>query len=179
MLRCQTNLGSPFLIEGNLTSKNGMHDVCRPVDPSDWLDHCPEEYDARRSNTSYFVKGQGGATWTGRAVVNNEYVVFQPWQVWPRYVTLDRNPIAGANAAPVDGNILVWHANFPADYPVAPPHAFFVTDSKGRTAVCLDLFGNFKQIHTEWGKDGQASGWSSSYDVSTILVNMQAMLCSD
>lgn len=86
MLRCQTNLGSPFLIEGNLTSKDGMHDVCRPVDPSDWLDHCPEEYDHRRSNTSYFVKGQGGATWSGRAVVNNEYVVFQPWQVWPRYI---------------------------------------------------------------------------------------------
>lgn len=26
------------------------------------------------------------ATWSGRAVVNNEYVVFQPWQVWPRYI---------------------------------------------------------------------------------------------
>lgn len=86
MLRCQTNLGSPYLIEGSLLRGDAMHDVCRPTDPSDFLDHCPEEWDHRRGMTAYFAKGQGYATKAGHQVMNNEYIVFHPYQVWPRYV---------------------------------------------------------------------------------------------
>lgn len=122
---------------------------------------------------------------------------------------LKNYPLVGANAAPIKNNIGIWHCNilapessayagtilhfvleFPENYPVNPPHAYFVTpikykggatltDTKGRTVVCLDLFGNFKFVHTEWGNDGQASGWSSSYSVSSILVNLQAVLMGD
>lgn len=85
MLRCRTNLGSPHLIDGDLLRADGMHGVARCVDPAEHLDRA-EEYDHRRGATSYFVKGQGGATRSGRGVMNNEYVVFDPWQIWPRYV---------------------------------------------------------------------------------------------
>jgi hypothetical protein len=49
-------------------------------------------------------------------------------------------------------------------------------DSKGRMSVCLNLFGNFKYIHKEWGNNNEASGWTSSYSVSSILVTMQAAM---
>eukprot|EP01062_Namystynia_karyoxenos_P064283 TRINITY_DN571_c0_g1_i2.p1 TRINITY_DN571_c0_g1~~TRINITY_DN571_c0_g1_i2.p1 ORF type:complete len:1409 (+),score=427.07 TRINITY_DN571_c0_g1_i2:436-4227(+) len=88
MLRCQTNLGSPYLIEGNLLRGDAMHDVAFPCDPSDMLDRTGQEWDERRTNSSYFVKGQGHTAPSGKAVFNNEYVVFQPWQVWPRYLVL-------------------------------------------------------------------------------------------
>lgn len=117
-------------------------------------------------------------------------------------------PIIGTSAEPVGDNIAVWKAvvtgadgtpyeaipihfalEFPNDYPNNPPHAYFlspikykngasVIDSKGRMTVCLDLFGNFRFVHTEWGK-GTASGWTTSYGVSTILLQMQAMIAED
>lgn len=117
---------------------------------------------------------------------------------------LQREPIPGTNAEPVGDNLSEWVCvvegaegtpfekvpvrfalEFPNDYPNNPPHAYFLTpvsyyggamveDEKGRMVVCLDLFGNFKYIHTEWGSD--ASGWSSGYSVSSILIQLQAML---
>eukprot|EP01065_Artemidia_motanka_P002309 TRINITY_DN11092_c0_g1_i1.p1 TRINITY_DN11092_c0_g1~~TRINITY_DN11092_c0_g1_i1.p1 ORF type:complete len:1213 (+),score=315.82 TRINITY_DN11092_c0_g1_i1:56-3694(+) len=98
MLRCQTNLGSPYLIEGNLKLGDGMHDVSVCSDPSEYFDRTTQEWDGRRGNSAFFVKGQGYTTSSGKAVVNNEYIVYHPWQVWPRYVvhyTHDR--VSGAD----------------------------------------------------------------------------------
>ena len=121
------------------------------------------------------------------------------------YKELIIEPLVGASADMVDGNLKEWHCivvaqsgpykgvpiifalEFPSNYPVKPPHAYFMTkiaynsgaqvlDSKGRQVICLDLFGNFASVHTEWGNDGQASGWSSSYSIKTILVTMQGVL---
>jgi hypothetical protein len=52
-------------------------------------------------------------------------------------------------------------------------------DSKGRSALCLDLFGNFAKVHTEWARSGEASGWSSSYGIGTVLVALQSALGQD
>lgn len=118
---------------------------------------------------------------------------------------LDKTPVVNANARPIKDNMMIWHANvlittgpyagvivhfvleFPPDYPVSPPSAYFITpivyyggavikDAKGRYSVCLDLFGNFAHVHTEWKSDGVASGWSSSYSVMSILLQMQAAI---
>lgn len=119
---------------------------------------------------------------------------------------LEKYPIIGASAKPLDNKLSEWHCNIqapdtskyagcvihfvlvmPDNYPVDAPHAFFVTpityyggaavkDSKGRMAVCLDLFGNFGYIHKDWKNDGQASGWVSTYTVTHILTNMQTAI---
>lgn len=121
---------------------------------------------------------------------------------------LQENPLVNANACPIDDNLSQWKCcvvgaegtsyadipiyfvlEFTEQYPIKAPHAYFLSsiayhggaslkDDKGRTVVCLDLFGNFGAIHSEWGKDNQASGWSPAYNVSTILIQMQAMLAS-
>lgn len=118
---------------------------------------------------------------------------------------LIKEPIIGASAAISGDNIKYWHCNikalsgpykditihfaleFPYNYPQKAPHAYFITkikyasgadviDSKGRQIICLDLFGNFSSVHTEWGKDNVASGWSPAYTIKTILINVQAVL---
>jgi len=121
---------------------------------------------------------------------------------------LQENPLVGCNAAPLDSDIKTWYANvvgpegtpyygicirfvmeFPDSYPIDPPKAFFVSDityvsgasykdSSGRTVVCLDLFGNFRDVHIEWKSDGVASGWTPSYTVTSILVSMQSLIMS-
>lgn len=121
------------------------------------------------------------------------------------FKSLQKEPIVGANAMFHDDDIMKWYCivvgpegtpyegvpirfvlEFTSDYPNSPPKAFFDTyfayyggaqmkDEKGRIGVCLDIFGNFAQVHTEW-KNSVGSGWSPSYTVSTILVNVQAML---
>lgn len=103
-----------------------------------------------------------------------------------------------------DKDIMTWHGivvgtegtllagipirfclEFPNDYPNSAPNGFFETDiyyengaqvrdAKGRTAVCLSIFGNFARIHTEW--KSEASGWSPAYTVSTILVSLQGLV---
>lgn len=103
-----------------------------------------------------------------------------------------------------DKDLMVWHAivvgagdsllagipirfclEFSNDYPNAAPNGFFETeiyyengvqmkDAKGRTAVCLSIFGNFAHYHTEWKTE--AHGWSPAYTVSTILVSMQGLV---
>lgn len=118
---------------------------------------------------------------------------------------LQKDPIIGANAMFHDDDIMKWYCTvvgstgspyegvplrftleFPQDYPNSPPKAWFDThfayyggaqmkDDKGRIGVCLDIFGNFGQVHTEW-KNSVGSGWSPSYTVSTILVTMQCLL---
>jgi ubiquitin-protein ligase len=75
----------------------------------------------------------------------------------------------------------------PPNYPAAPPSAYFKTDihySNGAQyqvegkgiSICLDLLGNFAFVHTEWATSGEASGWSPSYTVSTILITLQGAL---
>jgi len=117
---------------------------------------------------------------------------------------LNKYPLVGASAAPLKNNLGEWHCNVIGpegspyagipihfvlefgNYPVDAPNAYFITpityyggvavkDSKGRMAVCLNLFGNFGYIHTEW-KNSEGTGWTSSYTVSNILSNLQAAM---
>lgn len=94
--------------------------------------------------------------------------------------------VVGSSESPYEGVPLRFTLEFPKDYPNSPPKAWFDThfayyggaqmhDDKGRIGVCLDIFGNFGQVHTEW-KNSVGSGWSPSYTVSTILVTMQCLL---
>jgi len=118
------------------------------------------------------------------------------------------NPLPGISLAPRDDNLAEWHANVmisggaydglvmhilldcPHDYPNSPPKAYFVNPvsyQSGATqhvagkgmSVCLNLFGNFAYIHTEWGKNGDASGWSVSYTLQTALLTLQGLLPVD
>lgn len=125
--------------------------------------------------------------------------------LYNNFKELQKNPIVGANAMFNEDNIFKWYCTvvgsegspyegvplrftleFTNDYPNSPPNAWFDTyfayyggaqmrDEKGRIGVCLDIFGNFGKVHTEW-KNNVGSGWSPSYTVSTILVTMQALL---
>jgi len=83
---------------------------------------------------------------------------------------------------------------FTPDYPASAPNAGFAVhfpynmgasyigsserDGKylsGCQIICLDILGNFSRIHTEWAKQ-PGSGWSPAYSVSTLLLNLQALL---
>jgi len=85
MLRCRVILGNPYLIEGNLLSGSAMHDLCWCKDPSDFLDKLAEDWSVSKGHDSYYVKGQGGSQKHGLGVHNNEYIVFQPFQILPLY----------------------------------------------------------------------------------------------
>lgn len=120
---------------------------------------------------------------------------------------LKREPLVGANAEPLDADIMKWYCTivgcegtpyagipirfileFPSTYPNDAPKAFFDTEVRyaggasykvdGRLVVCLNIFGNFGHVHTEW-KNEVGSGWSPSYGVQTILVTMQGLMMSD
>ena len=120
---------------------------------------------------------------------------------------LEQEPLIGANARPLDRNMLIWYGivvgadgspyqgvpirfvlEFDDQYPDSAPKAFFDTyvryingashEVNGRMAVCLNIFGNFANVHTEW-KTTQGEGWSPAYTVSTILVSMQGLMMSD
>jgi len=84
MLRCRVCLGNPYLIEGNLLNGKAMHDFCWCQDPSDMLESS-EEWSVARGHDTFFVRGLSGAQKTGLGVFNNEYIVFQPYQVLPLY----------------------------------------------------------------------------------------------
>ena len=86
LVRCRVNLGSPYMIEGNLQEQHGLHNVVRCVDPSAHVDASPHEWDALRGHDSYYVKGLGRKAKHGYGVINNEFVVFHPAQVLPLYV---------------------------------------------------------------------------------------------
>lgn len=85
MLRCRVVLGNPYLIEGNLLSGPAMHDVCWCQDPSEFLESLSEDWSTAKGHDSYYVKGQGGSQKHGLGVHNNEYIVFQPYQILPLY----------------------------------------------------------------------------------------------
>lgn len=119
---------------------------------------------------------------------------------------LKQEPLIGANASPLDSNMMKWYGivvgpegtpyenvpirfvlEFDDQYPNTPPKAFFDTHVRyvggasyevdGRLAVCLNIFGNFGHVHTEW--KNMSEGWSPSYTVSTILVAMQGLMMSE
>jgi hypothetical protein len=85
MLRCRVCLGNPYLIEGNLLTGPAMHDVCWCQDPCEFLESLAEDWSIAKGHDSYYVKGQGGSQKHGLGVHNNEYVVFQPYQILPLY----------------------------------------------------------------------------------------------
>jgi len=81
--------------------------------------------------------------------------------------------------------------DFPSDYPNSAPSIGFsfqfqyhggaeyvMPDGrlKGKKVICLDILGNFGQMHSEW-KSSVGSGWSPAYNVTTLLVQLQSVLC--
>lgn len=81
--------------------------------------------------------------------------------------------------------------DFPWDYPQSAPNIGFSFEFhyqggsqyvmpdgrlKGKKVICLDILGNFSGVHTEW-KQTVGSGWSPAYTVTTLLVQLQSVLC--
>merc|ERR1719197_380223 len=81
--------------------------------------------------------------------------------------------------------------DFPQNYPHSAPNIGFsfefeyrggaqyvMPDGRlqGKKVICLDVLGNFQSYHTEW-KDTVGSGWSPAYSVTTLLVQLQSVLC--
>jgi len=81
--------------------------------------------------------------------------------------------------------------DFPWDYPQSAPNIGFSFDFeyrggaqyvmpdgrlKGKKVICLDVLGNFQHVHTEW-KNQVGTGWSPAYTVTTLLVQLQSVLC--
>merc|ERR1719375_46636 len=81
--------------------------------------------------------------------------------------------------------------DFPADYPQSAPNIGFSFEFeyrggaqyimpngrlKGKKVICLDVLGNFGDYHREW-KNSVGSGWSPAYTVTTLLVQLQSVLC--
>jgi len=81
--------------------------------------------------------------------------------------------------------------DFPCDYPSSAPSigfsfefeyrggaSYVMPDGrlKGKKVICLDVLGNFGNVHTEW-KSTVGSGWSPAYTVTTLLVQLQSVLC--
>jgi ubiquitin-protein ligase len=82
--------------------------------------------------------------------------------------------------------------DFPSDYPASAPNIGFSFEFgyrsgasyteqsgrlKGKKVICLDILGNFGHVHTEW-KSTVGSGWSPAYTVSTLLIQLQSVLCN-
>jgi ubiquitin-protein ligase len=81
--------------------------------------------------------------------------------------------------------------DFPSDYPQCAPNIGFSFEFKynggaeyvmpdgrlkGKKVICLDVLGNFGNYHSEW-KSAVGSGWSPAYTVTTLLVQLQSVLC--
>jgi len=81
--------------------------------------------------------------------------------------------------------------DFPFDYPRSAPNIGFSFEFeyrggaqymmpngrlKGKKVICLDVLGNFGSYHQEW-KKSVGSGWSPAYTVTTLLVQLQSVLC--
>ena len=81
--------------------------------------------------------------------------------------------------------------DFPCDYPLSAPNIGFSFEFqyrggasyvqqdgrlKGKLVICLDILGNFGHVHTEW-KSTVGSGWSPAYTVTTLLIQLQSVLC--
>jgi len=82
--------------------------------------------------------------------------------------------------------------DFPVDYPQRAPNigfsfnfpyrdgASYIDPSgrlQGKLVICLDILGNFAHVHTEW-KGQRGTGWTAAYTVTTLLVQLQSVLCN-
>lgn len=106
-----------------------------------------------------------------------------------------RNPLCNISARPVERNIFVWHCNlkgpvgtpweggifhmvlnFPSTYPDQPPSVELKTRIEHPNVfgnkICLDLLN----VRKPGKKVELYSGWSSSYTIQTILIQLQAFL---
>lgn len=122
------------------------------------------------------------------------------------YDQLKKEPLVGANAEPYGDDMMTWYGivegghgteyegipirfclEFPDDYPENPPNGFFETyvayeggatykDEKNRLGICLNIFGNFNKLHSEWKT--MSEGWTPSYTVTSILTSMQGLMMS-
>jgi len=119
---------------------------------------------------------------------------------------LNREPIVGAAAEPYESDFFTWFGlvvsppgtkyagvpirfvlEFGQDYPNTAPKGYFETDVQyhggaterigNRISICLDLFANYATYHSEWKTS--SSGWSPSYTVHTILLNMLLLMQSE
>nr|KAG5687976.1 hypothetical protein BaRGS_023100 [Batillaria attramentaria] len=112
---------------------------------------------------------------------------------------LRKSPVTNVSAAPLDSDMFEWHCNIqqddviyhlilfmPHNYPFESPSAEFLPkgfafyggatmDGKKGTKVCLSIFSDFAEIHTEW-KDEKGMGWSPGYSTQTVLMNLVAFL---
>ena len=120
------------------------------------------------------------------------------------FQALQRSPIARANAHPVGDDLLTWkliivgeapydfpiriHLDYSADYPNVAPKAYFETSmpfvggasiiaDNGLQSVCLNIFGNFAFVHTEW--KNQQSGWTPAYTIETIITSIQGLMMEE
>ena len=99
---------------------------------------------------------------------------------------LNSDPPSGISGAPMDNNIMSWHAvifgpedspweggtfnltlDFTEEYPNKPPQVKFVTkmfhpNIYNNGHICLDIL---------------QSNWSPIYDISAILTSIQSLLC--
>ncbi|PRP81326.1 hypothetical protein PROFUN_04561 [Planoprotostelium fungivorum] len=119
---------------------------------------------------------------------------------------LSENPIPNTSATPLDEDVLVWHANvtakdgefkgttfhlhlhFTEEYPSVPPkvdlctplpHPNIFPNQHGcSNYICLDVLegGDFASIEL---KDRPYTGWSSSYTVSSLLIQISSFLLDD
>ncbi|BFZ11825.1 hypothetical protein BsWGS_14864 [Bradybaena similaris] len=112
---------------------------------------------------------------------------------------LRKSPVANVSAAPLENNIYEWHCNirqdeiifhvilfFPKQYPYQSPSAEFLPvgfsyssgatkQGKKGTQICLDIFSDFSEVHTEW-QSKKGEGWSPAYTIQTVLMNLVAFL---
>jgi ubiquitin-protein ligase len=114
---------------------------------------------------------------------------------------IQEHPVLRGNALPCGDDLFNWklivygeppydfpiriHLEYSQNYPNTPPKAYFETpifytggavmrDSNGRQGVCLNIFGNFSYIHTEW--KNQQEGWTPGYTIETIILSIQGLM---
>jgi ubiquitin-protein ligase len=107
-------------------------------------------------------------------------------------------------ASPLEDNLFEWHANicpesgryqgiiihcilkFPQTYPSEPPevqimtgipHSNIIKHNGNNYFLCLDMLNNF--FWEEGGNNEKYSGWSSSYTVKILMMQLQTFLFDD
>lgn len=124
-------------------------------------------------------------------------------RVLKEYAQLEKEPLGNIWVQTDESNVLrcvcYFKANdfwipmvvlFPDNYPLKPPDvgfpidfgytegaSYFKSDGplKGMMVICLDILGNFAHVHNEWA-NSKGSGWSPSYTLTSLLVNMQTVI---
>ncbi|CAL1537315.1 unnamed protein product [Lymnaea stagnalis] len=112
---------------------------------------------------------------------------------------LTQSPVGNVSASPLDDDMFEWHCNikqddiiyhlilfFPQNYPYSSPSAEFVPtgfnyrggavqSGKKGTKICLNIFSDFANVHTEW-QDEKGLGWSPGYTIQSVLMNVVSFL---